>query len=557
MGFYFKYFKRAAYTAALFISIFTSADAGRTSELQLALAAGNVYGCSISADGAGNVFAAWTDDTGSAVPSVFGKVSRNFGKDWEKTLCFSGKKSVSGGPKTACRNGIFHAVWTELDSTGVIQAFYARSTGAGWSVPARLSNNGCIAGSALVAAEASGAVHAAWMSSMGICAVRSPNGGLQWSDSAVVVSNALSVESLSAGSSGASLCWLAGTPASVYLARCFNSWSLAAVQKVSENLSPENASLPVFGAGLTAWRQSGGAGEDVLICGVGGLSKLSSGAGTVNLVLPFTAQDGTLNVLWQRNVSGVPAFFLSSCRNGGNFSQETKEFELSGITSISAAAEAGMVYIFFARAASVSFQIFDKVPPSIPVISSPTHNSALMSSNNCPEFGANSMDGGSAGAVAGYGLSIDNIPSSEAPFCINNLDGRLSCKGLNSQTWYFHARAFDLAGNFSPTFSYRISIAAAQFLPADEYYIYPNPARTSSPAFRFFSACVAEALIEIFDDSGRMQLSARRQALQGVNTFLDIDISGLSNGVYMSRLRLNDPISGSNTTVVKKFVVAR
>jgi len=557
LGVYLKYFKRAAYSAALFISIFTSAYAGRTAELPLASAAGNVYGCSISADGAGNVFAAWTEDGGSAVQSAFGKVSRNFGRDWDKTLCFSGVKSVSGGPKTACRNGIFHAVWTELDSSGVIQAFYARNAGSGWSDPVRLSNNGCIAGSALVAAEISGTVHAAWMSSAGICAVKSSNGGLQWSDSAVVVSSALSVESLSSDSSGASLCWLAGTPAAVYLAHCSSSWSVAAVQKVSENLSPEKASLPVFGAGLTAWRQSGGAGEDVLISSGSVLLKLSSGAGSVNLVLPYIAQDGSVNILWQRNLSGVPSFILSSNRNGVGFSQETKEFELSGITSASTAAEGGLVYLLILRAACLSFQLFDNVPPSIPVLSSPTHNPASRSQNNCPEFSAGSNDGGSAGAVAGYGFSIDDNSSSEAPLYINSLDGRFSCKGLNSQTWYFHARAFDLAGNYSQTSHYKVSIASTQFLPAEEYYIYPNPVRTSFPAFRFFSAAGAEALIEIFDDSDRLQLSARRQALQGVNTFLDIDISGLSNGVYMSRLKLNDPVSGSSAAVVKKFIVTR
>jgi len=557
LGFDQKYFKRAACLAALFIFIFTSAYAGRTAELPLVTAAGNIYGCSISADGAGNVFAAWTDDTGSSVPSVFGKCSRNFGRDWDKTVCLSGTRSVSGGPKTACRNGIFHAVWTELDSSGTIQAFYARNTGFGWSDPVRLSNNGCSAGSALVTAELSGAIHAAWMSPSGICAVKSSNGGLQWSDSVVVVTNALSVESLSAGSNSASLCWLAGTPASVYLARCSSVWSLAAAQKVSENLSPENAYLPVFGEGLTAWRQSGGAGEDVLISRGGVLLKLSSGAGRVNLVLPYTAQDGSVNVLWQRNISGVPSFFLSSSRSGGGFSQESKEFELSGITSVSTAAEGGLVYLLILRAASLSFQLFDNVPPSIPAVYSPTHNSVSRSKNNCPEFAAGSNDGGSSGAVAGYGFSIDNNSSTEAPLYINNPDGRQSYKGLSSQIWYFHARAFDLAGNYSPTSHYKVSISSGQLLPEEEYYIYPNPVRNSFPAFRFFSAAGAEALIEIFDDSGRLQLSVRRQALQGVNTFLDIDVSGLSNGVYMSRLKLNDPVSGSNAVVVKKFMVTR
>ena len=503
------------------------------------------------------MFAAWTADTGSPVFAAFGKLSRNFGKDWEGALCFSGSRGVSGAPRTACGNGVFHAAWAEKDAAGALQAWYSRNSGSGWSTPARLSNNGCLGGQVLVAAAAGGFVHAAWMSASGICAVKSLNGGLQWSDPVILSADALSIESLTAGENSAFLCWLAGSPASVYLATCLDSWNSAVSRKASENLAPETASLPVQNAGYTAWRQSGGPGEYVLASGGGVPVKLSSTTGAVAALLPYIAQDGAVNVLWQRNSGAVAAFYSSAACNG-SFSQETKEFEILGLASAASfCSEGGLVYLLLLRPGCLSFQIFDKVPPPAPVISSSTHSSVSKSSNNCPSFAAVSMEGQSAGAIAGYGISIDTTPLSEPPLFINSVDGKACYKGLTSQVWYFHARAFDLAGNYSAASHYRITVAGGQFLPPEEYFIFPNPVKTAFPSFRFFSSENSEALIDIFDDSGNLRFSGRRQALQGINTFSDIDLSGLCNGVYLGRLRLSSPVSGASASAVKKFAVLR
>jgi len=556
LGVSLKYFKRAAYLAALFISVFTSAYGGCSKELQILSASGNIYGCSISADGDGNVLTAWTADTGSSVSAAFVKSSTNYGKDWQGTLCISGARGVSGAPKTACRNGVLHALWAEKDALGTLQAWYSRNTGSGWSTPARLSSNGCLAGQVLIAAGESGSIHAAWLSAAGACAVKSLNSGLQWSDPVILSANAASIESLAASGNCAYLCLLAGSPSSVYLTTCLTSWNSAVSRKVSENLSPEFASIPVFGAGFTAWRQSGGAGEDVLASSGGTPVKLSSATGAVAALLPYFAQDGAVNVFWQRNTGGASAFYSSTTGNG-SFSQENKEFEISGLVSSAFCTEGGLVYLLLLRAGSISFQLFDNIPPSAPKITSATHAAPSNSSNNCPSFSAVSTDGQSAGAIAGYGFSLDNAPLSEAPLLINSVDGKANYPGLTPRSWYFHARAFDLVGNYGVTSHYKITIAGTQFLPSEEFFIFPNPVKSAFQSFRFFSSDAAAAKIDIYDDSGNLRLAVKRQAAQGVNIISDIDLSLLGNGVYLGRLSLTNPASGVTASAVKKILVLR
>ncbi|MDI6781243.1 MAG: carboxypeptidase-like regulatory domain-containing protein, partial [bacterium] len=101
----------------------------------------------------------------------------------------------------------------------------------------------------------------------------------------------------------------------------------------------------------------------------------------------------------------------------------------------------------------------DTQPPAAPTISSPTHpdsNKPSMANNVTFRW----TDSPDTSGIAGYSYVMDNSPATIPDEVVNfNWESiSISNYSLSNGTWYFHLRARDNAGNWSPASHYQVQI---------------------------------------------------------------------------------------------------
>ncbi|MGH2447423.1 MAG: L,D-transpeptidase family protein [Chloroflexota bacterium] len=118
----------------------------------------------------------------------------------------------------------------------------------------------------------------------------------------------------------------------------------------------------------------------------------------------------------------------------------------------------------------------DTQPPSAPVISSPSDpDPHTVYHRNTLTFTWHASD--RASGIAGYSYSLDTEPSGTAAPHLRTQNGSISLKILNSGTYYFHLRAADRAGNWSPgsTFPVRVDVTPPGLAHVDFSRFQLNP----------------------------------------------------------------------------------
>ena len=96
------------------------------------------------------------------------------------------------------------------------------------------------------------------------------------------------------------------------------------------------------------------------------------------------------------------------------------------------------------------------VPPVVSVLSCSTHpNQGLYYSNSAPALSWTATD---ATAVVGYSWVLDQTSGTVPDTTIDTTANSISFAGLANGVWYFHLRACNQAGIWSPTSTYTIRI---------------------------------------------------------------------------------------------------
>lgn len=204
----------------------------------------------------------------------------------------------------------------------------------------------------------------------------------------------------------------------------------------------------------------------------------------------------------------------------------------------------------------------DSIPPGPVTITSPTHVAATSSQNNSPVFEMSSVDSTSVtlmvSGIAGFHYVLDDqagtIPDASSAFTTENV---VAFSGLKNQTWWFHARALDAAGNLGGPGHFPVSIDFSGVLLTElAVHAVPHPIRTSVARIRYELAAPADSVTaEIRDDAGHRV--ARITGTTGVGrNELAWNNTGLANGVYYLRI-IARRADGKEDKVTKKLALLR
>ncbi len=204
----------------------------------------------------------------------------------------------------------------------------------------------------------------------------------------------------------------------------------------------------------------------------------------------------------------------------------------------------------------------DSMPPGPVTVTSPTHVAAVGSPNNSPVFEMSAADSTSVtimvSGVAGFHYVLDDsagtMPDVSSAFTTST---SVAFSGLKNQTWWFHARAKDGAGNLGGVGHYPVSIDfSGVLLTEDAVHAVPHPIRTVSARIRYELAAPADSVsADVLDDAGTRVARLNGTTMVGRNEFI-WNNAGLANGVYYLRVTARRT-DGKEDKVTKKLALLR
>jgi hypothetical protein len=202
-----------------------------------------------------------------------------------------------------------------------------------------------------------------------------------------------------------------------------------------------------------------------------------------------------------------------------------------------------------------TLRAFIQQPPSAPAISSSTHPDPeryFDSSQARFHFdAAPDLDG-----IDHFVSLLDQSPGS-IPTTQSQASGAdVEYGGLDTGTYYLHARSVDKAGDLGAVAHFKIGVTAA--FGQSNTYNYPNPSRDGNTTIRFALAAPASVTLKVFDETGRLvwnrELGAG-ETIAGVNSVLwdghNDRGQEVGNGGYILQ------VSTGGKTVTKKIAIVR
>ncbi len=199
---------------------------------------------------------------------------------------------------------------------------------------------------------------------------------------------------------------------------------------------------------------------------------------------------------------------------------------------------------------------YDRSQPSPPIITSPTHPELLFANNNSPVFKLAATD--SLSGVTGYAVALDKLNYGDPGDAVTHWNGDVRYLGLDNGTYYLHAKAIDAAGNTGPVSHYGIRVDYNGGLVTEAYVkALPNPVRSDSARLEYeLAASATEVMLEFMNSAGEVVKRVDGPREIGKNHYL-WDVSGLSNGTYLFRVKAKSAEDGKLYVVTKKISVLR
>jgi hypothetical protein len=141
--------------------------------------------------------------------------------------------------------------------------------------------------------------------------------------------------------------------------------------------------------------------------------------------------------------------------------------------------------------------------------------------------------------------------------------GGMSAVGFRAGECRLTVTGYDRWSNRgSSSISFQLD-ALGTFMPVEQVYVWPNPARGDRVYFHYYVNANADVTAEVFDLEGRRvaRLSGRgeggRPPNQASSNAIAWDINGIASDVYILRLSATSDATGERRSVAKKFAIIK
>lgn len=297
----------------------------------------------VAADGAGNIYAAWEDDTANNANILFTR-STDGGKTFSTPKNLSNTSGFSSNPRVAIdAHGVIYVAW-EDDATGNLEIFVSQSSDGGlnFSTPTNVSNDPADSEDPQLAVDAFGNVDVVWNDkniTMGIFFAQSTDGGKTYSTPKNLASNLNGsfVPQMAVGQDGSiSVAWeddsATGQPSVSFAHSSDKGVTFSAAQKLSTGGAAFGAQLAVDASGNinVVWMDSTLGNQEIFFSrsmdqGVtfSAPSDVSKGTGSADNPQIGTDANGSIYVVWQDDVPPMfsrDIYFARSGNGGVTFS---------------------------------------------------------------------------------------------------------------------------------------------------------------------------------------------------------------------------------------------
>jgi hypothetical protein len=193
-------------------------------------------------------------------------------------------------------------------------------------------------------------------------------------------------------------------------------------------------------------------------------------------------------------------------------------------------------------------------PPRAPVVTSPTdpHSGTLYATATVSFTWSTPAD---PAGIAGYSYRLDTDPRGQAREVIRTQAQQVSLGGLGTGTYYFHVRAVDAVGNWSPstTFRVRIDVTAPRVTRHRFSAYYFDPA-LEALRLSYTLSKVSRVTIGIYNATGRRVRHIVPRTLLPAHVPLSVTWDGRDNaghvvpaGSYSLWLRATDRLGNSHS----------
>jgi hypothetical protein len=139
--------------------------------------------------------------------------------------------------------------------------------------------------------------------------------------------------------------------------------------------------------------------------------------------------------------------------------------------------------------------------------------------------------------------------------------GAVTTIGYQPGDCYLAVYGYDLSSNYGVTYdTFTISLTG-EFLPEEEVYAWPNPARDNTINFHYYVNANAEITVDVYSIEGKKvtTLSGRgeggRPPHQMDSNAIQWNISDIASDVYIFKLTAVSDVNGQTRSVLKKFAI--